>query len=636
MKPRYFYAAMAVWCGAFLISLPSASAQEAPVARHRGVPQDWSSSHIVFSRNMLIQHPELMLREPRVRNQAMPRWQTPSSYVVHNAPRGDRSSVISTGKSKLHRDWNVPNMGGRMDPHNFAAKFSFDPEAPPDCTNDYVVYGLSVAGATGGQANLVAFNNLYVNASGTGFCAGTTPNVLFAYNVTTVAGGKIVTFPILSLDGTKIGFVESVPGTQAIFHVVTWHAGDGAIGNAAVPPVMTSVNYSPSADSTTSSPWLDYERDIVYVGADDSNVYEITGALTSSPTLAGFPWPIQVSPSYRITAPVLDTVLDLLMIGSGDGNLYQIDPTTGILSEPLPVGVTGGTTSGIVAPPVVDVTNGTSFVVSANAGVGVGAVLVEADTATDTLLATGSIGLGSSGGTALNLYEPAFDNNYANSSPPTGLIRVCGTGASDTTPYEYAFPFTANRTMSATATISQQLLISTSARCTGWTEFFNPFSGPTDTITATAVASDVLTVTANNSDLTVGETVYIQGTAESFLNGRAVIVASLIGPGPTYTGFTANFTSGDYSNGSDTGTVSAGKDYFFFGLTQDCTAAGTAGGCVEALDGGSNTFATPFTLSGGPSGIIVDNYSTEPEASSIYLMSRGQDTAYKLTQQGLN
>ncbi len=75
-------------------------------------------------------------------------------------------------------------------------------------------------------------------------------------------------------------------------------------------------------------------------------------------------------------------------------------------------------------------------------------------------------------------------------------------------------------------------------------------------ITATSVASNVLTVTVSNSDLTVGEQLYLTGTSEIFLNGQAVTVASLIGPGPVYTGFTANFAASNYTNASDNGTAS--------------------------------------------------------------------------------
>jgi hypothetical protein len=549
VKPRYPDAAVAaaLWCVAFFALVPSICAQEAAVPRHTGVPQDWSQHHIVFSRDALALHPNLIDREPRVLHQVMQRWQSPNS----DAFRGAAPLPIAMARSGPHRDWSVSPLGGKVAPFNFPAKFSFDVGAPPDCTNDYVVFGLSSAGVTGGTANLVAFNNLYVNSSGTGFCSGTAPNVLFAYNTTTVTGGKITTSPILSLDGTKIGFVESVPGgPTAIFHVVTWAAGpgQGTIGGAVLPPAMTSLPFSLSANDTTSSPWIDYGNDTVYVGSDNGRVYKITGVFNGVPTLSGSPWPVTVSTGLHLTSPVLDSGQGMLMVGSGNGNLYQINTATGALTA-LPVG--GGTTShGIVAAPLVDITNGTTFVVSANDGAS--AVLVEVDTASNTLLQKGRIGQGAAGGTALNIHDPDLSNNYY-ISPSSGVIRVCGTGAADTTPWQYAFAFT-GRTMHLSPSFSQQLLTSTAARCTGWTEFFNP---------------------------------------------------------------------------------TLGTDFFFFGLTSDCTAPGGAGGCVAEITDANPMTVLTTTVTNGPSGISVDNYSSAAEASSIYFTAEGANTAYKFTQNGL-
>jgi hypothetical protein len=80
-------------------------------------------------------------------------------------------------------------------------------------------------------------------------------------------------------------------------------------------------------------------------------------------------------------------------------------------------------------------------------------------------------------------------------------------------------------------------------------------------ITATSLTSNVLTVTVNNT-LTVGQQVYLGGTFESFLDGQAVIVASLIGSGPIYTGFTANFAASNYTNVSDNGVVATTPSFF--------------------------------------------------------------------------
>lgn len=504
-----------------------------------GVPQDWTQHYIVFTRDGLAKHPDLFYREPRVLFQAIQRWQPPDSAIF----RGVEPEQVSSTTSTQQRDWNVSLGTGRLAPNMYPAKYSFDPSLPPDCTNDYVVFGLATAGTTGGQANLVAFNNLY---AGTGGLCGASPTVMFAYNTSTV-GGRIITSPVLSADAfaTKIAFVEST-GTSAIFHVLTWKAGDGAIATAAA-PTMTSLPYS-TANNSSSSPWVDYASDTAYVGADNGNVYKITGVFRGTPTLAGAPWPVTLGKNFHVTAPVLDSVLGKLMVGSSNGRLYQVDIATGIPTS-LVVGKQGQKGAGIVGYPVVDVTNGTTFVVSGNDGTS--GVLVEADTATLTQLSKVRIGLAGASGTTVNLFQPAFSNNYY-INPSNGLIRVCGTGANDTTPWQYAFGFVGT-TMRTTISFSQQLLTSTAARCTGWTEFFNP-------------------------------------------------------------------------------NVNGGTDFFFFGLTRDCTGTGTPG-CVVARS--SNTTLTTANIAGGPSGIVVDNFSTAGQAASIYFSGEGVNRAYKLTQNGL-
>jgi hypothetical protein len=326
---------------------------------------------------------------------------------------------------------------------------------------------------------------------------------------------------------------------------------------------MTSLTFSPRSNCTSSSPWIDYATDVVYVGSDIGKVYKITGVFKGTPALPTIGnWPVTVHTNFHITPPVLDAGRSVLMVGSSDGVLYKIDTTTGTLALlSLRVGRNGGTTSGIVAPPIVDGSSGTTIVVSANGASsvpsGFSAVLVEANTDTMAEMARVPIGLGSSGGTQLNLYDPTLSNDYIN-DPSTGVIRLCGTSFADTRPRQYAFGFTVSGTqppiLKASPSFSQQLLTSLNARCTGWTEFFNP-------------------------------------------------------------------------------NVLGGTDFFFFGLTQDCTGTGPANGCVAETTG--NTAATTVTVKGGPSGIIVDNYSTDVGASSIYLTSENVGTAYKLTQNGL-
>jgi hypothetical protein len=200
----------------------------------------------------------------------------------------------------------------------------------------------------------------------------------------------------------------------------------------------------------------------------------------------------------------------------------------------------------------VDITNRTTFAVSGNDGTS--AVLVEFDTGSAVELSRVRIGKGAAGGIAFNIHSPAVNNLYF-SDPQSGVIRVCGTGAADATPWQYAFSF-AGRTMLPDPSFSEQILSSTAARCAGFTEFFNP-------------------------------------------------------------------------------NVGGGTDYFFFGMTKDCTGLGTSGCVAEFTDANPSPIVT-MPVTGGPSGIIVDNYSTQPQASSIYFTAEGINIAYKFTQNGLH
>ena len=259
-----------------LILVSALTAQVADRPTRIGLPQDWTHHHVLLHRQLLSQHPELVAAEPRVLHQFIRRM--PYSPVAVSS-QADRSSSTAD----LQRDWNV-NLGtGKVAFGMSPVKYGFDVNAPPSCAKDFAAFGLDVAGVTGGQANLVAFNNLYRGPGG--LCGTGAPSILFSYNTTTVAGGSILTSPILSLDGTKIAFVESAGGSS-IFHVLKWATGPGngtspinsaapGVGNTAT---MTSLTYAATATNNHSSPWIDYGQDVAYVGADDGR-----GAGASSP-----------------------------------------------------------------------------------------------------------------------------------------------------------------------------------------------------------------------------------------------------------------------------------------------------------------------------------------------------------------
>ncbi len=137
-------------------------------------------------------------------------------------------------------------MPGAVGAGMYPAKYSFNPTGTPECADaaqpDYVVYNTAVAGAAT-QASLVAYDNLYVNSSGTGYCTGATaPSVYWAYNT----GGTILTSPALWYDGSQIAFVHSTTSGGASLVLLKW-------APSATPRALTINATSGSAAFTVTS-----------------------------------------------------------------------------------------------------------------------------------------------------------------------------------------------------------------------------------------------------------------------------------------------------------------------------------------------------------------------------------------------
>jgi len=463
-----------VICGAVLSGV---NAQVPRVRERIGVPQDWSHYRLVVHGDVAKQHPELAAKEPRF-NHAFLQQVRARNWSGTLAVSNARTDLAPAAEQQ--RDWSVPlGTSARVATGMFPAKYSFDIAAPPDCANDFVVFGILLAGVTGGQGNMIAFNNLY--AGPLGLC-GTAPSVMFSYNVTTATGGRVLTSPSLSQDGTKIAFVESTT-TSSIFHVLKWAkgAGNGTSPTVSAKPgtgntaTLSSITYA-AANNTRSSPWIDYANDTAYVGADNGRVYKFTGVFKGTPTLAGAPWPVLIKNNRRLTSPVFDRLTNNIFVGDASGGLYQYNVVTQALNR-LDVSTPQQINANIIDTPLVDPFNGTVFATSSNDGTS--AVLVEADTTSLAQLARVRIGQGSSGGTVVNLYDGAFSDSYF-TSPGSGQMLVCGTGPADVTPWLYTLNFTGR--VVNTAPVSQfQIRNSTRARCSPITEFFNPhLSGGTD------------------------------------------------------------------------------------------------------------------------------------------------------------
>jgi hypothetical protein len=540
------------------------SAQVSEGRRRAGFPEDWTHHHIKFSAAALRQHPQMAAHEPRAAFQLY-REARAAMARFSSSPR-----VASAVSAADHRDWSVLLGGGRIQFGQFPAKWSDNPFAPvtlANCDTDFVVYGLNVAGSAT-QANLIGFNNLYSAQSGLALC-GLQPTFLFAYNISTVPNGRILTSPVLSLDGTKVAFIETVTtagSRQTIVHVLnipTSNPGPGfpegsSAASPAIPTAMTSLTIAANSD-TRSSPWVDYATDTMYVAADTGSLYKITGVFGGTPTLAGSPWPLLINLNSQLTSPVLDVNGNAFM-GAGNGRVYSVNVNTPGTVTAIQIGTPGLPSRGVFDTPILDSTASTLLAISSNSTIGVtpAAVVSQIDTNTLTEINRVAIGLGSTTGTAVTLYGGDFDNTYF-STPATGHMLVCGTGALDTTPTLYSLSFDSSAHLLAAAG-GAQLSTDITARCGPITEFYNVNTPTTPT------------------------------------------------------------------------------DFFFLGVTRNCSlgAPATAIGCVMSLSA-AGTPTVAAASAGGASGIIPDNDSVQPNASSIYFTSQGApNTAYKLTQQGLN
>jgi hypothetical protein len=463
-----------LWLATLLAVISGVYAQVGESRPATGYPEDWTHHHVMFPDQLLREHPELAARDPRALHQIYRRWIKPAAL---------QNMVLTNQANKTSGDWNVTLGNGTVVFGMAPAKYQFDPNAPPSCTNDFVVFTLNAAGATGGQATMVAFNQLYAGPNGMGgMCTGG-PVFQFAYNTTTLTNGRIRTSPVISLSGKKIAFIESST-TGSALHILTWGTtGNNGMNsiNSAAPgsptnnASMTTINYTTN-NNTRSSPWVDYANDSLYVADNGGKVYKFTGIFQGTPTqVTTGGWPVTITGGGTMSSPVLDSVTGNIFIGDAVGFLHSFNAATPGTILKLAVGTKGKLNAAIVDAPVLD-GYGDVFATSSNDGTS--AVVVEAATSGLTELARVRIGQGSVSGTVVNLYDGGFDNNYF-SNQNSGHLVACGTASGGTNPFLYNMAFSGG--ILQTDSAPTQLTTSATARCSPITEFFNPnIGGGTD------------------------------------------------------------------------------------------------------------------------------------------------------------
>jgi hypothetical protein len=548
----------------------------------RGVTEDWSTHHVVFS------HPEAGSAGEAKAQQDPRYWMQQIRRNAASAEFADSALVDDAAvkkkrqrhSKKIKRDWSV-SMGSLATAGAgvFPAKFSLSTNGTPQCATDSVVYNTGLAGSVT-QASIIAFNNLYKSPT----CSGTVPATYWAYNT----GGTIVTSPTGSFDGTQVAFVETV-GAVANLVVLKWATG-GTLTSPVTPttsasypscaaPCMIKLPFNGSPTDTLSSPFWDAVSDTIFVGDAVGKLHKFHpvfgGGVPVEITTGGFPVTVSQSATKQaLASPVYDSGTGQVFVGDGhasggtaDGEVHAILASTGALTNSQATICHG---LGYVDPPLLDPAAARLYFVCGfdQAGGGVCASGVACIRQFAESFASGTAGSGEPVGTTADahIYPGAFDNIYqtaASSSSPTGSLYVCGNPGG--APTLYRVPISANVIQTPVAVTA---LSSAAANCSPTTEFFN---------SATSTDWLFLSVTAS------GNRTGCSGACVYSFNATTALAAG------------ANAFAGMKSAGGSSGIVidNAGLNsttvaniYYSTLGSQVCGTGGTGGCAVQATQGG--------------------------------------------------
>jgi hypothetical protein len=375
-------------------------------------------------------------------------------------------------------------------------------------TPDYVVYNTGLPGS-GTQANVIAYDNIYVGCSTSSVPI---PNVYWAYHT---GSGSVVTSPVLSLDGTKVAFIETPTSGAATLRIVQWKRGDGSAYSSPIAPATTLSNtyYGNSSNDAwnttncpasgscmisvtfqadlnpdfTSSPFYDYSTDTLYVGDNSGYLHKFAGVFNGTTTGPGEctssnatgpcagTWPASVT-TGAAGSPVYDITSGYVYIGpaspSGSGALKEVLASSGAVTAG-PVLATPGSTE-FVDTPLVDPSAEMlyAFVNDSSVGTSGEAAVYQLNISAPGFTGAYTETSLNQGATTGNAYAGTFDNAYY-TTPGSGHLYVCGRSTSSQTPTLYQIPITgSNNTTMGTATTGPALAAGTTD-CSPITEFYN-------------------------------------------------------------------------------------------------------------------------------------------------------------------
>jgi hypothetical protein len=489
---RVFRFARALVFSVFTLLMLAASlcAQEgllSPPVPQFGVPEDWTTRHVIYTRNGSEQDMMAVRGDPRFLNSFLlhsmrehPLQLQPSASVGANEtnPAGNKlggerpandppESQLQLGnlpgprpdrprKSKNTKiDWAVP-LGATygMAIGETPAKYTFNPNSAPSCT-DFIVLSLKAPPAVNGQANLVGLTNLYSGTNPTGLC-GNAPTFMFSY---AIGSGRSYLSPVLSLTGKKVAWVETSSASRAVLHVTTFVAGQGASATAAVAPTGVfsggacspagsscdvAIDYTNSAfpgcaasaaANTNSEIYVDYASDTAFVGADNGILYHVTGIFNGTPAV-NFCVVVNATAGTALSGGVYDPVMNPAEFFIADSKkVYAY--TVGAGSFTLTASYTYGAGTLTGPGPVLDAFNNLIYLFSANdiatptAHTSVTQLATTLAPASAVVVPLGPVNTNS----YPILFYGAFDNNYFTFGPKNvkSTLYSCGTDATTTT-----------------------------------------------------------------------------------------------------------------------------------------------------------------------------------------------------------
>lgn len=313
-----------------------------------GFVDDWTHHHLVFSnpgtredavKNGKLEMWEKITNNPRYQLQQAKRAFGTRPVMAEPDPgfgpgnRGVNAPPQSFNSSGVKKDWSEPlgSTTATVQPNVFPAKYGASittancANVAPPTLPDFVVYPTGHAGS-GTVANIIAFDNLYSGCSG---YAGL-PQTYWAYNTENgLVGYAVATSPIISLDGTKIAFIQS-NGTVSYLVVVKWKASNGTFGSPVAPTIATNITTCTapcmtvtklSHNDTYSAPFYDYESDdALYVGDDSGYLEKFTGVFNGAVTAVT---PVGLS-THALAPPVYEVNSGCVFVGDTEGVLYSV------------------------------------------------------------------------------------------------------------------------------------------------------------------------------------------------------------------------------------------------------------------------------------------------------------------------